>query len=259
MSKQVQWRRGTASQNNAFTGANSEITVDTTSRNLRVHDGVKAGGHPTATIDDLSSLATRATIGGGSTASAIKLVTARGGAVPAVGVSLWFIPSAAGVAGATIALDGGSAIACRTVTGVTLPAGYLRSGIPTNAVYDGTNWIVNRQSERGTGWQRSADGTLICDAENNLTPASTSIVQSTWNFPVAFAVGSKPRVAALVDGNSWNGNVVGYPDLSETSGAYIWALSNTQSVLRSKKQSAAPIFEAGFSALVYLSAVGRWY
>lgn len=44
MSTQVQYRRGTATQNNAFTGALAEITVDTTNWTLRVHDGVTAGG-----------------------------------------------------------------------------------------------------------------------------------------------------------------------------------------------------------------------
>ena len=44
MSTQVQYRRGTATQNNAFTGALGEITVDTTNWTLRVHDGVTAGG-----------------------------------------------------------------------------------------------------------------------------------------------------------------------------------------------------------------------
>jgi len=44
MAKQVQFRRGTATENNAFTGAIGEITVDTTNKQLRVHDGSTAGG-----------------------------------------------------------------------------------------------------------------------------------------------------------------------------------------------------------------------
>jgi hypothetical protein len=50
MSTQVQYRRGTGSQNNAFTGALAEITVDTTSGTLRVHDGITAGGSNIATV-----------------------------------------------------------------------------------------------------------------------------------------------------------------------------------------------------------------
>jgi hypothetical protein len=44
MSTQVQYRRGSEAQNNAFTGALGEITVDTTNDTLRVHDGSTAGG-----------------------------------------------------------------------------------------------------------------------------------------------------------------------------------------------------------------------
>ena len=44
MSTQVQYRRGSAAQNNSFTGALGEITVDTTNWTLRVHDGATAGG-----------------------------------------------------------------------------------------------------------------------------------------------------------------------------------------------------------------------
>ena len=50
MSTQVQYRYGTASQNDAFTGALAEITVDTTNGTLRVHNGVAAGGSNIATV-----------------------------------------------------------------------------------------------------------------------------------------------------------------------------------------------------------------
>lgn len=44
MPTQVQFRRGTTTQNNNFTGAVGEITVDTNLDVLRVHDGNTAGG-----------------------------------------------------------------------------------------------------------------------------------------------------------------------------------------------------------------------
>jgi len=44
MASEVQWRRGTAAENDAFTGAAGEITVDTTNDCLRLHDGSTAGG-----------------------------------------------------------------------------------------------------------------------------------------------------------------------------------------------------------------------
>ena len=40
----VQFRRGTTAQNNSFTGAVGEISIDTTLGTIRVHDGSTAGG-----------------------------------------------------------------------------------------------------------------------------------------------------------------------------------------------------------------------
>jgi hypothetical protein len=42
---QVKLRRGTTAQHGSFTGAEGEVTVDTTNDTLRVHDGSTVGGH----------------------------------------------------------------------------------------------------------------------------------------------------------------------------------------------------------------------
>ena len=50
MAIQIQLRQGTATEHNTFTGANGEVTVDTTNKTLRVHDGSTVGGIRLATI-----------------------------------------------------------------------------------------------------------------------------------------------------------------------------------------------------------------
>lgn len=45
MATQVQMRRGTSLENDEFTGAEGEITIDTTNDTIRVHDGIKKGGY----------------------------------------------------------------------------------------------------------------------------------------------------------------------------------------------------------------------
>ncbi len=54
---QVKRRRGTTAENNAFTGAEGEIVVDTERHELRVHDGVTQGGFtiPTTNTADFAS------------------------------------------------------------------------------------------------------------------------------------------------------------------------------------------------------------
>jgi hypothetical protein len=51
----VQFRRGTTAQNTSFTGAAGEITVDTSSKTLRVHDGTTIGGSNIATVAYVSA------------------------------------------------------------------------------------------------------------------------------------------------------------------------------------------------------------
>ena len=62
---QVTLRKGTAAENNAFTGASGEVTVDTTNNSLRVHDGIVAGGFITPTLGSNGNF----TIGGTLTAN----------------------------------------------------------------------------------------------------------------------------------------------------------------------------------------------
>ncbi len=56
MAQIKQWRRGTAAENNNFTGAPGEITVDTTTNTLRVHDGQTLGGTALARADSVTDM-----------------------------------------------------------------------------------------------------------------------------------------------------------------------------------------------------------
>ena len=47
---QVQRRGGSATAHDEFTGAERELTVDTTNWNIRVHDGSTTGGVPTVML-----------------------------------------------------------------------------------------------------------------------------------------------------------------------------------------------------------------
>ena len=50
MATQLQLRRGTTAENNLFTGAQGELTMDTNTNALRVHDGSTAGGFKVDTV-----------------------------------------------------------------------------------------------------------------------------------------------------------------------------------------------------------------
>jgi len=61
----VQFRRGTTNQNNAFTGAEGEISVDITKGTIRVHDALTPGGHELMKVD-LTNVADNANLDGGT-------------------------------------------------------------------------------------------------------------------------------------------------------------------------------------------------
>jgi hypothetical protein len=92
MSTQVQFRRGTTTQNNAFTGAAGEISVDTDLKTIRLHDGTTAGGGATMLNNISSQTALNKTFSTGSSwqGNAVGLgyggtgssLTAAAGAVP---------------------------------------------------------------------------------------------------------------------------------------------------------------------------------
>ena len=82
MPLQLQLRRGTSTQNDAFTGAVGEITVDTTNRTIRVHDNTTVGGaalvSATATQTLTNKTLTSPTIGGHATIEGQLLTGATG-------------------------------------------------------------------------------------------------------------------------------------------------------------------------------------
>ncbi len=56
MAKAVQFRRGTSTENDNFTGLVGEVVVDTTNKELRVHDGSTKGGFAVAQKADIVSV-----------------------------------------------------------------------------------------------------------------------------------------------------------------------------------------------------------
>ena len=58
----LQFRRGTEAQNDAFVGAITEITYDTTNNRMRLHDGSTAGGLKITTVADVALANTNSAI-----------------------------------------------------------------------------------------------------------------------------------------------------------------------------------------------------
>lgn len=131
----------------------------------------------------------------GGSANAVSLTY--GGLSLVTGLRIRFRASSSNTGATTINLDGTGAIACRTITGVALPSGYIRSDADTIATYDGTYWVLDRAVERGANgngsWLRHADGKQECwhtGFAATVETADGSVYQSAaeaaWTFPVSF-------------------------------------------------------------------------
>ena len=80
MAKLLKLRRGTTTQHNSFTGAEGEVTIDTTKDTAVVHDGSTAGGRPLAR-EDMSNVSS-ASIAGRLAADSISTDKINAGALP---------------------------------------------------------------------------------------------------------------------------------------------------------------------------------
>jgi len=170
------------------------------------------------------------------------------------GMRVQFTTGTTNTTSTTLNVDGLGAVTCKTVTGVDLPASYIRTDAYTVAWYNGTNWIVDRLIERGTNangeYVRWADGSMICgitvSSTDGVETASGSIFTGpsdlTWTFPKGFTD---------VDGLS------GVSVRSDRFGGIsIRSRSDTAAVYRHWFSAS---LAAGGTSTAILQATGRWY
>ena len=93
MAKLLKLRRGTTSQHSSFTGAEGEVTVDTTKDTLVVHDGATQGGIPLAKESAVTSASANITVSDESsdtTCFPVFVTAATGTLPPKSGTNLTF-------------------------------------------------------------------------------------------------------------------------------------------------------------------------
>jgi hypothetical protein len=166
-------------------------------KNLWVGGNLELSETAKSTIRNIS--APFATYGG--TANAITLTNAIAQVALVRGQSKVFRATAANTGAVTINMDGLGAVSAVTVTGVALPAGYIRTDVDTVATFNGTNWVVDRQVQYGSNANgnfvlRNDGSALIMGAPGTVVniAANTPYVFSGYAMPTSIST-SKPSTA----------------------------------------------------------------
>jgi hypothetical protein len=245
MATQVQFRRGTTTQNNAFTGAIGELTYDTQVKTLRLHDGSTAGGGAVVTINAGTQTLTNKTLSTNSVwqGTAVGLayggtaanLTAVAGGVLYSGASALAI-SAAGTSGQVLTSAGSSAptwtaqssLSVGTATTATTAsninggsAGYLVYQLDTNDtdfIPPGAAGTFLRSTGASTAPDWATASTTIGSTEINLGQTSNALAgvasitmgnRTYGNASVASVSGTGPWTATITGISSTAGILVG--------------------------------------------------
>jgi hypothetical protein len=221
MATQVQLRRGTTTQNNAFTGANGELSVDTDVKTIRLHDGVTGGGASIMMNTTTAQTALNKTFSTGSvwTGNAVGLayggtgssLTGVAGAIAYSGASGLGL-SAAGTSGQVL-ISGG------TGSPVWVNASSLTTGVATTAVTatniaGGSAGQLIIQSDTGLSSfiTAGAEGTFLKSAGAGYAPtwAAGQVTLGTSDVPLGGTATTLASLTSITMNNgSYGGGTVG--------------------------------------------------
>lgn len=213
MATQVQFRRGTTAQNNGFTGAVGEVTVDTDLEVLRVHDGSTVGGFTLVGTASSQTL-TNKTL----TSPAITSPTVTGaGSISITGNIAGGNVTTTGLVSATGNVSGGNLntasviISSSNISGVTLITATTGNITTQNSTTENT-------------------GTLTVTTLANITATTAASSTTTGALQVAGGVGIAGAIYAggvgVVTGNITGGNLTTAGVLTVNSGGAATAIVN---------------------------------
>jgi hypothetical protein len=155
----VQLRRGTDTEHSSFTGAEGEVTVDTTNDTLRVHDGTTAGGIRLAKHSELSA-------GGGGTVVSIASGTGlTGGPITTSGTlslasiaNLRALGNVSGVSAAPVAVEIKDDDSMSTASATSLATS------ESIKAYVDTQVAASTVSKYSSGWVNTDGSTSVANA-----------------------------------------------------------------------------------------------
>lgn len=210
MTTQIKRRRGTTTEHSTFTGAEAELTIDTTKDTVVVHDGSTAGGHPLAKESSLALKVDKAgdTMTGDLTVPNLVVSgNVDGRDVSADGTKLDGIEAGADVTD-TANVGAAGAVMTTAATGqANMPAGTTaqRTGSPVAGALRFNSTDVSFEGYDGTEWGSigggAEDGVFY---ENEQSVSSSYTVAATKNAMTAGPITINDGVTVTIEtGGRW--------------------------------------------------------
>jgi hypothetical protein len=226
MATQVQFRRGTTTQNNAFTGAIGEITYDTQVKTLRLHDGTTAGGGATLVNTAVAQTLTNKTLSTNSVWQGNAVGLAYGGAgaaLTAAAGAVVYSSSSALVVG-----PAGTSGQVLTSGGTSAPVWVNQSSIQVGVATTSTNTEnLNGGSPGYIPYQIDTDetGFIAPGASGTFLRSTGSSTAPDW------AAGAVTFGSTTVDLGATSTSLAGLTSINATSGATAFFATPTSPVL----------------------------
>ena len=233
MATQVQFRRGTTSQNNAFTGAQGEITIDSQVWTIRIHDGSTAGGKVVPTLTATQTL-TNKTLGSGSTWNGSAVGLGYGGTGAALtGVAGAIVYSGSSGFGLSLAGTSGQVLTSGGTSGPTwVNASSLSTGTATTAT-TATNisggsagYLMYQTDTNTTGFIAPGDsGFVLRSTGASTAPAwvTSTVTLGTTATQVGDTSTSLAGIRSITMGNGSHGGAT----VASVSGTGPWTATLT--------------------------------
>jgi hypothetical protein len=210
MPTQVQFRRGSTAQNNSFTGAAGEITVNTSNNTIRVHDGTTAGGYELAKRGNISLISSSTSA---ELAAVISDETGSGALVFATSPTFTGLISAA-----NLTLSGDLTVngTTTTINSITLTVddknielGSVTS--PTDVTADGGGITLKGATDKTINWVSATNAWTSSEDLNLLTGKVYEIngatVLSASTLGSGVTASSLTSVGTIATG-TWNGSEI---------------------------------------------------
>jgi hypothetical protein len=195
MSKQVKIRRGTAAEHATFTGVVGEVTVDTTNKTVRVHDGSTAGGNPVA-------------LASGANASGTWGINVTGNAATATSLSGTLAVASGGTGSATA--SGARSNLSAAASGANTDITTVRADLKLNATGTPQDDTLGFR-----GIPQSTDTTPDSSeiGQHVYTSSNVTVTGSSFNVGDAFLIAnSGGSDLTIIEGASTTLRIAGSPD-----------------------------------------------